>query len=56
MAMVSALILGCSLLGAMPADSGPSPDDLKTYDEARAQAKRDPSAHVKLALWRGAMT
>ena len=49
--MLSAFIVGCGLMGAVPADSGPSADDLKTYNEARAQAKRDPSAHVKLALW-----
>src|ERR1700736_4826066 len=51
MSMLSAFIVGCGLLGAMPDDSGPSADDLKTYAEARAQAKRDPEAHVRLALW-----
>ena len=53
--MIGALILGCGLLTALPSDvdspPNPSPTDLKTYEAAAAHIKRDPDAHVKLALW-----
>src|SRR4051795_9020901 len=42
--------LGSCLLAAAP----PSSDFasvLRTYDEAREKAGKDPSAHIKLALW-----
>ena len=50
--MVHALIVGCGLLAAAPVDdSSPSAEDLSVYQTARAEARRDPDAHVRLALW-----
>src|SRR5947208_16742090 len=50
---MSILVLaGSLLLSALPDGAAPpTPDDLKAYESARAQAGRDPEAHVKLALW-----
>src|SRR5690242_12904894 len=51
LAMVSALLLGSALLAATPPAPALSDTDRKTYDAARAEARRDPDAHVRLALW-----
>src|SRR4051812_2227414 len=45
--MFWALVLGSSLLAA-PSDATSTRAD---YEAARAEAGRDPDAHVKLALW-----
>ncbi|HEV3162690.1 MAG TPA: polymorphic toxin-type HINT domain-containing protein [Isosphaeraceae bacterium] len=49
--MVSALVLACGLFAAFPDNPTPSPEDFKAYQEAKAHAKRDPDAHIRLALW-----
>lgn len=50
--MVNALIVGCGLLLAAPSEpSSPSSADLQAYQAAKAEAKRDPNAHIRLALW-----
>jgi hypothetical protein len=49
--MINALIVACGLLAVSNSPTAPSDQDLKAYQEARAQAKRDPAAHVRLALW-----
>ena len=53
--MIGALILGCGLLTALPSDVDSPPKqsskDFKDYQAAAAHVKRDPDAHVKLALW-----
>ena len=43
-------LLVLSLIAAGPA-TGPSAEDLKAYDAAKAQTGRDPAEQVKLALW-----
>lgn len=49
--MLATLILGASLLSAVPERAAPSSDDLKAYEAARAKLGGDADAHVKLALW-----
>ena len=55
--MASALILACGFLAVAGSDLSPpaalvlADIDLKAYQEARAEAKRDPEANVRLALW-----
>jgi hypothetical protein len=50
--MARVVLVVCSLLVAgPPGDGTPSPDDIKTYESARAKAGRDADAHVRLALW-----
>jgi hypothetical protein len=46
--MFWAIVLGSSLMAASPEAATPSRDD---YEAARVRAGRDPSAHVRLALW-----
>jgi hypothetical protein len=45
--MISAVLMSAALIAAGP----DAPDVRKEYETARAQAGRDPEAHVKLALW-----
>ena len=47
--MVSTTILCAVLLGAGP--SAPAAEVRDDYETARAEARRDPDAHVRLALW-----
>src|SRR4051812_28802866 len=46
--MLWALVLGSSLMAATPDVTAST---LADYESARAQAGRDPDAHVRLALW-----
>jgi hypothetical protein len=48
--MVSAVLVCTSLIASFPTE-GPSSPDVAAYEAARAQAGRDPEAHVRLALW-----
>ncbi|MEO6808429.1 MAG: hypothetical protein ABI353_04895, partial [Isosphaeraceae bacterium] len=47
------LVLVCSaLLAASPDEpKSPSATEMKAYQDAKAQAGRDPEKHVQLALW-----
>ena len=49
--MISALIVACGLVSASPAEANPSESELASYRSAKAEARRDPDAHVRLALW-----
>ncbi|HEV3121678.1 MAG TPA: hypothetical protein VGY53_07240, partial [Isosphaeraceae bacterium] len=49
--MTGVWLVGMVLAGANPPDGNPSAVDLKTYEDAKAHAQRDPEAHVRLALW-----
>ena len=39
------------LLGVLPGDSSPSPQDIKTYEALKLKAGADAAAQIKLALW-----
>jgi hypothetical protein len=49
--MVTTVLLGLVLLAADLPEPALSEADSKAYDDAKAQAQRDPDAHVRLALW-----
>src|SRR5687767_8978402 len=46
--MLGIALLCCGLWAAGPDDEG---DAAPSYESARAEAGRDPEAHVRLALW-----
>ena len=50
--MVHVVLIAVGLVGLSPQEpTPPSASDLKTYEAVRPKAGRDPTAHVKLALW-----
>ncbi|MFI5457365.1 MAG: polymorphic toxin-type HINT domain-containing protein [Isosphaerales bacterium] len=50
--MVQLVLVAVGLVGFSPQESTPpSASDLKTYEAVRPKVRRDPAAHVKLALW-----
>ncbi len=48
--MTTVVVLALTLIAASPS-SGPSAEDLASYDAAKASVGRDAEANVKLALW-----
>src|SRR4051794_11063694 len=49
--MILALLFCTGALSTLPPDQVASPQDLAAYEAARDDVRRDPKAHVELALW-----